>query len=70
VSKFDILISKFRIQRIVPPYTKATVKGANTPEIERLSVELTPNSADADDLDENPMYVRRKEEEAAVAAPA
>ena len=46
------------------------MKGANTPEIERLSVELTPNSADADDLDENPMYVRRKEEEAAVAAPA
>lgn len=47
---------------------KATVRGANTPEIERLAIELTPNSADADDLDENPMFVRRKEEQAAAAA--
>jgi len=41
---------------------KATVKGANTPEFERLVVELTPVTADTDDLDENPMYVRRKED--------
>ena len=46
---------------------KATVNGANTPEIERLILDLTPNSADADDLDENPMYVRRKEEQASAA---
>ena len=47
---------------------KATVKGANTPEIERLIIDLTPTSADADDLDENPMYVRRKEEQAEAKA--
>ena len=49
---------------------KATIKGANIPEIERLIIDQTPTSADADDPEENPMYVRRKEEQAQAAEAA
>jgi len=49
---------------------KATVKGANVPQLESLINEWTPTSADADDLEENPMFIKRKEEQAAAAEAA
>jgi hypothetical protein len=43
------------------PWVRATVNGANVPAIEKFIVDYTPVTADADDLDENPLYVKRKE---------
>ena len=49
---------------------KATVKGANVPQLEAVFLEWTPTSPDADDLEENPMFIKRKEEQAAAAEAA
>ena len=49
---------------------KATVNGANMPLIEKYIVDYTPNVPEADDLEENPLYIRRKEEQAEAAARA
>eukprot|EP00217_Crustomastix_stigmatica_P011606 CAMPEP_0183789054 /NCGR_PEP_ID=MMETSP0803_2-20130417/180_1 /TAXON_ID=195967 /ORGANISM="Crustomastix stigmata, Strain CCMP3273" /LENGTH=161 /DNA_ID=CAMNT_0026033213 /DNA_START=46 /DNA_END=531 /DNA_ORIENTATION=+ len=55
------------------------IKGFQSPLIEKLVKDNTPNTPDADDLDENPMYLQLKEAEekakaeaaaAAAAAPA
>ena len=43
---------------------KATVAGANMPAIEKYIVDYTPFGPDADDLEENPMLKRRREEQA------
>ena len=43
----------------------ASVAGANMPEIEALLREHAPTSADADVLEENPMWIQRQEEKAA-----
>ena len=43
---------------------KATVAGANMPAIEKYIVDYTPFGPDADDLEENPMLKRRREEKA------
>ena len=43
------------------PWVRATVNGANVPAIEKFIVDYTPVTADADDLDENPLFVKRKE---------
>ena len=48
----------------------ASVDGANMPEIEALLREHAPSSPDADLLEENPMYVQRREEKAAAEAAA
>ena len=48
----------------------ASVAGANMPEIEALLREHAPASPDADALEENPMYVQRREEKAAAEAAA
>ena len=48
----------------------AVVEGANMPEIEALLREHAPASPDADALEENPMYVQRREEKAAAEAAA
>mmetsp|Transcript_19454 Transcript_19454/g.48653 ORF Transcript_19454/g.48653 Transcript_19454/m.48653 type:complete len:157 (+) Transcript_19454:229-699(+) len=49
---------------------KATVAGANVPQIEKLITDYTPVTADADDLDENPMFVKSKEDKLAAQAEA
>jgi|TARA_B100001142_G_scaffold108279_1_gene110216 hypothetical protein len=46
---------------------KAVVEGANMPAIEKHVQAHTPNAPDADDLEENPMLIKRKEEKAAEA---
>ena len=43
---------------------KAVVEGANMPAIEKYIVDYTPFGPDADDLEENPMLKRRREEQA------
>ncbi|ACO64533.1 dynein 16 kDa light chain, flagellar outer arm [Micromonas commoda] len=48
----------------------ASVAGANMPEIEALLREHAPTSADADVLEENPMWIQRQEEKAAAEAAA
>ena len=46
------------------PTRTATGAGANMPAIEKYIVDYTPFGPDADDLEENPMLKRRREEQA------
>ncbi|GMH34335.1 hypothetical protein BSKO_02169 [Bryopsis sp. KO-2023] len=44
---------------------KQKVEGANTPSLKNFIMELTPMTADADELEENPLYLARREREKA-----
>mmetsp|Transcript_16973 Transcript_16973/g.47388 ORF Transcript_16973/g.47388 Transcript_16973/m.47388 type:complete len:156 (+) Transcript_16973:144-611(+) len=42
---------------------KETIYGSNTPKLNDLIIQLTPAMAEADDLEENPLYQAKKERE-------